>query len=411
MPVEYLRRPGPDPDFERVAAAGLKYTRFHTTALCSPTRAALLARPQPPHRRHGRHHRDRHERARLQLLAPQQLRAAPRDVEAQRLQHRPVRQVPRGARLGGERDRPVRPLAASPAAGSSTSTASSAGRPTSGTPRSTRTPSPVEPWGTPEDGYHFMGDMTDKAIAWTRQQKSLAPDKPFFTYFAPGRHARAAPRPQRTGPTSTPASSTRAGTRSARRRSRGRRSSESSRQDAVLTERSAGIPAWDEMSETIKPALARADGGVRRLPGLLRPPRRAPARRPGRARGPRRHPDLPDHRRQRGECRGLHARHHERGLHDQPPQRHRGRGLRRGAHRRHRHALLVQPLRGRLGARDGHALPVDEAGRQPLGRHAQRHDRELAERHRGARRDPQPVRARHRRRARRCCRQPGFPNP
>ncbi len=31
------------PNFERVAAAGLKYTRFHTTALCSPTRAALLS--------------------------------------------------------------------------------------------------------------------------------------------------------------------------------------------------------------------------------------------------------------------------------------------------------------------------------------------------------------------------------
>ena len=31
-----------------------------------------------------------------------------------------------------------------------------------------------------------MADMTDKAIAWTRQQKSLVPDKPFFIYFAPG---------------------------------------------------------------------------------------------------------------------------------------------------------------------------------------------------------------------------------
>ena len=30
------------PTFERLAAGGLKYTRFHTTALCSPTRAALL---------------------------------------------------------------------------------------------------------------------------------------------------------------------------------------------------------------------------------------------------------------------------------------------------------------------------------------------------------------------------------
>src|SRR5262249_6319357 len=30
------------PNFERLARGGLKYTRFHTTALCSPTRSALL---------------------------------------------------------------------------------------------------------------------------------------------------------------------------------------------------------------------------------------------------------------------------------------------------------------------------------------------------------------------------------
>ncbi len=48
--------------------------------------------------------------------------------------------------------------------------------------------------------------------------------------------------------------------------------------------------------------------------------------------------------------------------------------------RRVRHARGVQPLRGRLGARDGHAVPVDEAGRLALGRHPQRHDRALAER-------------------------------
>ena len=45
----------------------------------------------------------------------------------------------------------------------------------------------------------------------------------------------------------------------------------------------------------------------------------------------------------------------------------------------------VQPLRGRLGARDGHAVPVDEAGGLALGRHPQRHDRALAEGLRGAR--------------------------
>ena len=48
------------------------------------------------------------------------------------------------------------------------------------------------------------------------------------------------------------------------------------------------------------------------------------------------------------------------------------------SHRRVRHPDGLQPLRGRLGARDGHALPVDEAGGLALGRNAQRHDRALA---------------------------------
>ena len=45
---------------------------------------------------------------------------------------------------------------------------------------------PVEQPKTPEQGYHFTEDMTEKALAWVRQQKALMPDKPFFAYFAPG---------------------------------------------------------------------------------------------------------------------------------------------------------------------------------------------------------------------------------
>ncbi len=45
---------------------------------------------------------------------------------------------------------------------------------------------PVEPDKKPEEGYHFTDDMTGKAIKWIRQQKALAPDKPFFVYYAPG---------------------------------------------------------------------------------------------------------------------------------------------------------------------------------------------------------------------------------
>ena len=67
--------------------------------------------------------------------------------------------------------------------------------------------------------------------------------------------------------------------------------------------------------------------------------------------------------------------------------------------RRLRHARGLQPLRGRLGARDGHAVPVDEAGRLALGRDAERHDRALAERDQGEGRDPLAVPPRDRRRA------------
>ena len=37
-----------------------------------------------------------------------------------------------------------------------------------------------------DPNYHFMTDMTDKAVAWIGYQKAMTPDKPFFVYFAPG---------------------------------------------------------------------------------------------------------------------------------------------------------------------------------------------------------------------------------
>ena len=45
----------------------------------------------------------------------------------------------------------------------------------------------MNPVEVPKDpNYHFMTDMTNKAISWMQFQKSLTPDKPFFMYFAPG---------------------------------------------------------------------------------------------------------------------------------------------------------------------------------------------------------------------------------
>lgn len=45
---------------------------------------------------------------------------------------------------------------------------------------------PVEPKTSPEQGYHFMTDMTDRAIEWMKYSKSVAPQKPLLLYFAPG---------------------------------------------------------------------------------------------------------------------------------------------------------------------------------------------------------------------------------
>jgi arylsulfatase len=46
----------------------------------------------------------------------------------------------------------------------------------------------VEPPKTPEEGYHLTEDLVDKAIQFIGDSKQVAPDKPFFLYFAPGAH-------------------------------------------------------------------------------------------------------------------------------------------------------------------------------------------------------------------------------
>jgi arylsulfatase len=44
----------------------------------------------------------------------------------------------------------------------------------------------VEPPAQPEDGYHLSADLADRAIEFVRDAKAVAPDKPFFMYFCPG---------------------------------------------------------------------------------------------------------------------------------------------------------------------------------------------------------------------------------
>ena len=99
------------PTLERLAGGGLSYNRFHTTALCSPTRAALMTGPQPPCRRlrHGR--RVRRAVPRLHGDAAEDLPAVREDAAGQRVLDRVLRQVAPDARQPAGPGRPVRPLA------------------------------------------------------------------------------------------------------------------------------------------------------------------------------------------------------------------------------------------------------------------------------------------------------------
>ncbi len=137
-PVERLRRA--DPYAHRRSArqrrTSLQRVPHDRALLADAHRAAH--RPQPPHEQHGRHHRDRDRLSRQYRAAPERDRPARRNAAPQRLFDRRLRQEPRDGRLGDSAYQD-RPTAGRPAPASTSSTAFSAARPTSGRPRSTRT--------------------------------------------------------------------------------------------------------------------------------------------------------------------------------------------------------------------------------------------------------------------------------
>ncbi|KXX59883.1 MULTISPECIES: arylsulfatase [unclassified Rhodococcus (in: high G+C Gram-positive bacteria)] len=243
------------PNFERVAAQGLKYTRFHTTALCSPTRAALLS---------GRNHHTVGMGGITEIAtsAPGYSSLRPNNcaplAEILKLNGYNTAQFGKCHEVPVWESSPVGPFDhwPHPGGGFEYFYGFVGGETNQWYPAIYENTSPLEPWGTPEEGYHFMADMADKAIAWTKQQKALAPDKPFFTYFAPGathapHHVPKEWADKYRGKFDQGWDTLREET-FARQKELG-----VVPQDATLTARSPGIPAWEEMSEKLRPALAR----------------------------------------------------------------------------------------------------------------------------------------------------------
>ncbi|MFN8470632.1 MAG: arylsulfatase [Anaerolineae bacterium] len=243
------------PTAERLAAHGLKYNRFHTTALCAPTRAALLT---------GRNHHSVGMGGVTEVAtsAPGYNSIRPNTAaplaEVLKLNGYSTAQFGKCHRTCRLADQPDGAFDAWPAGGGGMEYFYGfiGGETNQWYPSLYEGTTAIEVTRTPEQGYHFMEDMTDKAINWVRQQKALMPDKPFFVYFAPGathapHHVPKEWADKYKGQFDEGWDKLRE-VMFARQKGLG-----VIPPDCELTPRPNEIPAWDEMPETLKPILAR----------------------------------------------------------------------------------------------------------------------------------------------------------
>ena len=170
------------PTFDRVASEGLYYNNFHTTAVCSPTRAALKS---------GRNHHVNNMGSIIETGTgfPGNTGQIPQNVA-------PLAEM---LRLNGYNTAAFGKWHETAAWEASTSGPFDRWPTHQGFEKfygflggETNQWAPFIYDGThqvelPDDpNYHFMNDMTNQAVSWMIFQKALAPGKPFFMYFAPG---------------------------------------------------------------------------------------------------------------------------------------------------------------------------------------------------------------------------------
>ncbi len=172
------------PTAERLAANGLKYNRFHTTALCSPTRQALLT---------GRNHHTVGMGGITEMAtsAPGNCSIRPKAcaplAETLKLNGYGTAQFGKCHEVPCWETSPAGPYNAWPTgSGFEYFYGFICAETNQYYPSLYEGTTPVELDKTPEEGYHLTEDLADKAIRWVQRQKSLMPDKPFFMYFAPG---------------------------------------------------------------------------------------------------------------------------------------------------------------------------------------------------------------------------------
>ena len=247
--------PGNTPAAERLANNGLKLNRFHTTALCAPTRQALLT---------GRNHHSVNMGGITEMAtsAPGYTAVLPKDkaplAMTLKLNGYCTAQFGKCHEVPPWQSSPLGPFDALPTGGGGFEYFYGfiGGEADQYYPGIYEGTTALEPDKTPEQGYHFTEDMTNKAMAWVRQQKALMPDKPFFIYYAPG--ATHAPHHVPKQWIEKYKGKFDAGWDKLREVTFARQKKLGViPEDAVLTQRPDEIPAYDDMPAELKPILAR----------------------------------------------------------------------------------------------------------------------------------------------------------
>lgn len=174
--------PVPTPHLDQLANNGLKYNRFHTTALCSPTRGALLA---------GRNHHSVATGVIIEMGTgyPGYTGIIPKSTA---LVSETLRDNGYATAMFGKWHNtpepdisPAGPFDRWPTGlGFDYFYGFNQGETHQYYPTIYRNTTWVPQPKSPEAGYHFTADMTDEAIAWTRNIRAANPDKPWFNYFS-----------------------------------------------------------------------------------------------------------------------------------------------------------------------------------------------------------------------------------
>jgi arylsulfatase len=171
------------PVLEALAKRGLRYTQFHTTALCSPTRAALIT---------GRNHHAVHSAAITEAATgfPGYDSVMQKDTatvaEVLKLNAWNTAWFGKNHNVPDWQTSQAGPFDLWPTGlGFEHFFGFIGGDTHQWRPAAIEGTKPVEPYLDDPD-YHFDDDLADRAVTWIRTQQAVAPEKPFFLYYAPG---------------------------------------------------------------------------------------------------------------------------------------------------------------------------------------------------------------------------------